>query len=237
MEQDSARLLELTDGWVVAVALLAKGSVAPMNLAPSALHRPEDDLQCVFDFLAGEVLERLEESSRELLLQLALLPSFTAQMAAQLTGRSDALPLLSRLHRDYLLVERHGETGFRLHDLLRMFLVQRGALERDERARAALSVRAALLLANNDQLPAAIELLAASRSWVALARPPRSPRRVAWQRWAAPSTASLPRRGTHGPGSSIGAPWRGSVMQGEGPSRWRRGPSTLFGRRATRPAA
>ena len=86
-------------------------------------------------------------------------------MATELTGRSDAVALLSKLRRDYLLVERHGESSFRLHDLLRMFLLERGALERDETTQVALSVRAAWLLAESDQFPAAVELLAACRSW------------------------------------------------------------------------
>ncbi|HKO91378.1 MAG TPA: winged helix-turn-helix domain-containing protein [Polyangiaceae bacterium] len=167
-ERDGARLLAQTDGWAVAVALLAKGSTS-LQLAPSVLRQPEDELQGIFDFVAGEVFETLDAPSRELLLQFALLPSFTASMAQELTGSGDAVPLLSRLHRDYLLVERHGEAGFRLHDLLRMFLLQRGAFEQDEPARAALSVRAALLLADNDQFPAAVELLVATRSWRALA--------------------------------------------------------------------
>jgi DNA-binding winged helix-turn-helix (wHTH) protein len=165
---ESARLLELTDGWAVAVALLAKVSLAPTNRAQSALGSPEDDLQSIFDFLAGEVFERLQGSTRELLLEVALLPSFTAAMVVELTGRSDAVALLSKLHRDYLLVERHGENSFRLHDLLRMFLLERGARERDETTHAALSVRAAWLLAESDQFPAAAELLAACRSWVTL---------------------------------------------------------------------
>ena len=166
--RDSARLLELTDGWAVAVALLTKASAAPAKRAQSALRSPEDDLQDIFDFLAGEVFGRLEVSTRELLLEVALLPSFTAAMAVELTGRSDAVALLSKLHRDYLLVERHGESSFRLHDLLRMFLLERGARERDEKTHRALSVRAAELLAENDQFSAAVELLAASRNWVTL---------------------------------------------------------------------
>jgi ATP/maltotriose-dependent transcriptional regulator MalT len=166
--RDSARLLELTDGWAVAVALLAKASSKPTNRAQSALESPEGDLQAIFDFLASEVFERLEGSTRELLLQLALLPSFTAAMAVELTGRSDAVALLSKLHRDYLLVERHGQNSFRLHDLLRMFLQERGALTRDEKAHTELCVRAAWLLAESDQFPAAVELLASCRSWVTL---------------------------------------------------------------------
>jgi ATP/maltotriose-dependent transcriptional regulator MalT len=166
--RDSARLLELTDGWAVAVALLARASQAPTNRAQSAFGNPEDDLQSIFDFLAGEVFERLEASTRELLLQVALLPSFTTAMAVELTGKSDAVALLSKLHRDYLLVERHGAGSFRLHDLLRMFLVARGTLERDGSTHAALCVRAAGLLAESDQFPAAVDLLAGCRSWVTL---------------------------------------------------------------------
>ena len=42
--RDSARLLELTDGWAVAIALLAKASLAPAHRAQSALGSREDDL-------------------------------------------------------------------------------------------------------------------------------------------------------------------------------------------------
>jgi hypothetical protein len=169
--RESARLLELTDGWAVAVALLAKASLKPTNRAqssPGSPERPERDLQSIFDFLACEVFDRLEGSTRELLLQLALLPSFTTAMAVELTGRTDAVALLSKLHRDYLLVERHGQNSFRLHDLLRMFLQDRGALTRDEKAHAEICVRAAWLLAESDQFPAAVELLASCRSWETL---------------------------------------------------------------------
>ena len=166
--RDSARLLELTDGWAVAIALLAKASLAPTHRAQSALGSREDDLQSIFDFLAGEVFEGLDPSTQALLLEVALLPSFTAEMAVELTGRRDAVALLSKLHLEYLLVERHGENSFRLHDLLRMFLVARGAHTRDEKTHAEICVRAAELLAESDQFPAAVELLASCRSWQTL---------------------------------------------------------------------
>jgi LuxR family transcriptional regulator, maltose regulon positive regulatory protein len=166
--RDSARLMELTDGWAVAIALLAKASLAPTHRAQPALGSREDDLQSIFDFLAGEVFEGLEAPTRELLLEVALLPSFTAAMAVELTGRRDAAVLLSKLHLEYLLVERHGENSFRLHDLLRMFLVERGTRTRDEKTHLEICERAATLLAESDQFPAAIELLAGCRSWITL---------------------------------------------------------------------
>lgn len=56
----------------------------------------------------------------------------------------------------------------KVFDLLRMFLLEQGALMRDEDAHAEICIRAARLLAESDQFQAAVDLLAACRSWVML---------------------------------------------------------------------
>jgi LuxR family transcriptional regulator, maltose regulon positive regulatory protein len=166
---EAARLLSLTSGWAVAVTLLVKAPLPSSRLTPeSAKVQFEDSLQSVFEFLVGEVFEGLDAATRKLLLQIALLPTFTAAMVADLTGRSDAVPALSKLHGDHLLLERHGESGFRLHDLFRMFLLHRAEVEFDPATRRALSVRGAHLLAESDQFVAAVDLLTGSKSWTEL---------------------------------------------------------------------
>jgi LuxR family transcriptional regulator, maltose regulon positive regulatory protein len=167
---DSAHLLALTGGWTVAVALLVKWHSAHAHFAHGPLTRgPDDELQAVFDFLACEVFAQLDAASRVLLPPLALLPSFTAAMAVELTGRHDVVPMLQKLQREQLLVERQGEDRFRLHDLLRVFLLQRQLSTEDAACRCVLSVRAAWLLAGDDQFSAAAELLIESHSWTDLA--------------------------------------------------------------------
>jgi LuxR family maltose regulon positive regulatory protein len=165
---DSSTLMALTDGWAVAVALLARSRTGVVLSRPAG--QPEaDDLETVFHFLATEIVDRLEPAARALLDAVALLPSFSANMAAELTGHPQAPALLMELYRDHLLLERQGDSDFRLHDLFRRFLHDRSRrTARDENDWNALSVRAARLLARHDQFPSAVELLVESTNWPAL---------------------------------------------------------------------
>lgn len=166
----SEALLALTDGWAVAVTLLARRAATDARLEQEPLAEASaEELEAVFGFLAEEILKRLDPSVRDLLLQVALLPSFTAEMASALSGRADARALLARVHREHLLIERHGAHDFRLHDLFRMFLRERARVVFGDEAWRTLAVRAARLLADNDQFQSAVDLLVAAESWAALA--------------------------------------------------------------------
>jgi LuxR family maltose regulon positive regulatory protein len=167
--KDAVELLSLTDGWAVAVSLLSRQLANPERVASRAKTRwRAKKLDTVFPFLATEVLEQLDPGARELLLDVALLPSFTATMAATLSGRTDAAQLLAKLSDDHLLLERQGENGFRLHDLFRAFLLERGRRHHGEEAWRALSVHAAMLLSDREEFQEATELLRAAAAWQAL---------------------------------------------------------------------
>jgi LuxR family transcriptional regulator, maltose regulon positive regulatory protein len=164
-ENESAAHAALADGWAVAVTLLAKRD--PSRPARSLAHF-EDNLESVFDYLASEIFDRLPKPTQTLLLRISLLPTFTASMAGELAEQPDAERILSDLRRDHLLLVRHGATDFRLHDLFRAFLLRRGRRQHGAAAWNELSSRAAELLAEHQQLTAAIDLLVASSSWPSL---------------------------------------------------------------------
>jgi hypothetical protein len=136
------RLLALTQGWAAGVALLARASSAGRGL------EGDGSLAPVFDYLANEVVDRLEPATQAALSELALFPSFSANMAAELTGRRDMPELLARLHADQLLLERQGDSHYRLHDLLRRLLLERGRATHTDHAWRGLQSRATFLLAD-----------------------------------------------------------------------------------------
>lgn len=164
-EKESAELVALADGWAVAITLLAKRD----RSRPARSHAHlEDNLESVFDYLASEIFDRLPEPTRTLLLRISLLPTFTAPMAAELAEEPEAERRLAELRRDHLLIVRHGTADFRLHDLFRAFLLRRGRRQHGAKAWKELSSRAAELLAQHQQLTAAIDLLVAASNWSAL---------------------------------------------------------------------
>jgi ATP/maltotriose-dependent transcriptional regulator MalT len=164
----AAELLAMTDGWAVAVALLAKRQVSAFSEEAGLPGiGPPGPLDTLFQYFGSEIFERLDGPTRELLLDVALFPFFTSAMAAELSGRKDAAKLLLRVHREHLLVEQEA-AGFRLHDLLRRFLLRRSKEVRPDEDRASRALRAARILARADQFQAAAELLIATNQWVAL---------------------------------------------------------------------
>lgn len=167
---DSAELLARTDGWAALVALFARSRSGPDVLGrpiarthDGAAHAVALANESAYRYLTTEIVDQLEPEQRELLLDLAAFPAFTAEMATALAGRADTLARLARLHADHALVERHGEARFRIHDLLRELLVARARV--DVARWNAVAVKAARLLAADDQVEAAFELLAGASAW------------------------------------------------------------------------
>jgi len=155
---DCDRLVHSTRGWAVAISLLArvpeKGSPPKVTAARSAAA-----MVSVFEYLAAELFERLQPDERTLLPMLALLPRFSAEMATRLTDRDDAPAILRRLERDHLLLEDHGDGRYKLHDLLRAFLLERFRSQHASERRHELCVRAARLLEDGADFEVAAELL------------------------------------------------------------------------------
>jgi hypothetical protein len=164
------QILEQTEGWPVAVSLLASalragsGKWLSGTARPPAL--PEGGREAIFDFLFSEVLDHLSEGERELLLELALLPNFDAAGARQVSQRADAARLLQHLSRDLLLLEVDAEGRYRCHPLLRELLLERGREHFDAERQSELLVRSAQALAASDDFSLAVQLLARAEDWL-----------------------------------------------------------------------
>ncbi|HMJ75369.1 MAG TPA: hypothetical protein VK507_05325, partial [Iamia sp.] len=120
-----AAVVEAVNGWATGVHLLGRslarhdhGDRAAAGIDPDAL----------YDYLADEVLGDEPADVLALLEDVAVLPVVTAEAARRLSGRDDAGEILAelarRLHFLVLTVDR--STGvFRLHELVRSFLLRR----------------------------------------------------------------------------------------------------------------
>jgi DNA-binding SARP family transcriptional activator len=114
-------VLRAARGWAAGLVLLSEQAAGSVSyVAPAAIAAG----QPLFDYFAREVYERLGEIDRRFMELTALLPAFTAQSSATITGREDAAAMLDELHRRRLFVTRAGN-GYVYHDLFRGFLLGR----------------------------------------------------------------------------------------------------------------
>lgn len=128
-------LLERTQGWPAGLRLALSGGA---GRAPAASDR------VLFDFLATEVIDRLEPALRDFLVHTAVLPELTAVRAAAVSGLARAAEWLDQVDRLGLFATplEGPEPTLKLHDLFREALLRR--LDREPTAlRHALWTRAA----------------------------------------------------------------------------------------------
>ncbi|MET7516016.1 LuxR C-terminal-related transcriptional regulator [Streptomyces sp. NPDC005480] len=109
-------LVDRTRGWAAGLCLCA---LAARESAEPELYLKEfeADRSTVADFLLAEVLKRQPEETQDLLLRVSVLQRFGPDLANALTGRTDAEPLLTELHRANAFVEDLGHSLYRLHPL------------------------------------------------------------------------------------------------------------------------
>jgi ATP/maltotriose-dependent transcriptional regulator MalT len=165
-----AQMHERTQGWAAGLVLMLEHAKLSGKVADLPGDAPP---QAVFDYLAGEIFERFEPATRELLLRIACLPRMTAAVAQSLSGEPRAGRLLVNLAlNNYFVSEARSEEGriYQLHPLLRDFLRGRALLALPEAFGEAHLRRAAGLLLEARQVEDAVALLVECRDWAELAR-------------------------------------------------------------------
>ena len=163
---DASRSLHRrTQGWAAgAVLMLEHAKVMGVEAEPPADETP----QAIFDYVAGEIFDDFEPTTRDFLLSTACMPQLTAEMAARVSGYSKAGALLTNLARNnYFVTERRvdGERVYQFHRLLGEFLRARArdALGPDDWAR--LARRSGRLLAEAGRIDEAVSLLLDEAQW------------------------------------------------------------------------
>jgi DNA-binding SARP family transcriptional activator len=160
------KLYSKTQGWAAGLILMLEQAGVD-----DALGEPQDlsTPQLVFDYLAGEIFQKSDSRTQELLLRTSCLSQMTAAMAAEMSGNADAGALLAHLYQNNYFVslkQARPEPVYQYHPLMRDFLMSRApeTLARDELS--ALQRKAAVLLTATGQVSEAVALLREAGDWL-----------------------------------------------------------------------
>lgn len=161
---DARSMHERSGGWAAGLVLLAQRA---RDESAASMTAPGPG---VFDYFAGEILDRAAPAHRDVMLCTALLPEISRDAAIALTGRVDAPEVLEDLHRrQYFTDRRAGSTPtWRYHDLFREFLQARLAQSTDPKTLARLRRQAGALLADTGAPGDAVVLYRQAGDWEAI---------------------------------------------------------------------
>ena len=111
-------LHNMTEGWAVGLILASKVSDLAQSVSPNSD-------TAVFDYFAEEVLNKLDNKSKEFLLTTSILPNMRESVITKLTGDENAGNILASLYRNHLFIEKLelSEPGYVYHPLFKNFLV------------------------------------------------------------------------------------------------------------------
>ena len=122
-ESTIRHLHKRSGGWAAGLVLLLKEVQTVSQDDDFASTRTPE---VVFDYLAGEIFNKVDSQSRDFLLKTAFLPMMTIRTAKEITGIADAEGILSSLHRDNCFTEKSStEPFYKYHILFKEFLISR----------------------------------------------------------------------------------------------------------------
>ena len=158
------RLNESADGWAAGLVLLLEHLQTTGGERGASHERPS---QVLFDYFAGEIFDKTDPETRDILLQTAFLPTVTAPAAAALTGRPDAGEVLDELHRRSYFIDRQSssEPAYQYHALFREFLLAQARRTIPAARLAGIRCAAADLVEAAGQVEPATELLREAKEW------------------------------------------------------------------------
>jgi LuxR family maltose regulon positive regulatory protein len=159
------KLYNKTQGWAAGLILMLEQAGIGESLGePQDLSTP----QLVFDYLAGEIFQKSDSRTQELLLNTPYLSQMTAAMAEEVTGQDDAGAILAHLYQNNYFVslkQAQPEPVYQYHPLMREFLLSRAAEALGKERRIELQRASAALLESIGQASEAVALLRETNDW------------------------------------------------------------------------
>ncbi len=167
------QLYERTQGWAAGLVLMLEqdmqgGAKEGFSALPDA-----GAGQPVFDYLAGEILQKSDAGTQEFLLRTAFLAQMTSAMAEQLTADARAGQILASLHRNNYFVslrQAGPEPVFQYHPMFRDFLLARARESLPKERRRELQRASASLMQAAGLGEEAVSLHRDAHDWEAMAR-------------------------------------------------------------------
>ena len=151
-----------SEGWVAGLVLLLTHERLAKNNAEQA---DIGSREAVFNYFAGEIFDRSNPDTQDLLLSTAYFPKFNARMAHEVSNNVIAAQILEKLYRGNFFTLRHSagaEPTYQYHALFREFLRAKAGKSFSEAKHSAVKQRCALLLEADGQLEEAVFLYLAS---------------------------------------------------------------------------
>ncbi len=156
-------MLRRSQGWTAGLVLMLErpgtDSIAEGGETPGQ--------QQVFNYLAGEVFQRADPITQDVLLQSALLPTMDARTVRQLTDIPGSEHILAELaDKHYFTYQLTAQAKvYQYHPLFREFLLSTLSTRYTADAVKVLKCKAARLLADDGEVEDAIALMQQTASW------------------------------------------------------------------------
>lgn len=160
-------IYERTQGWAAGLVLMTGVfKSVPDIKQPLANFLPET----IFDYFAGEILNRLDNDTRDFLLKSCFLTDMTVNAAEKLTNNVRAGQILSRLNRNNFFTERYASTDvvYSYHPLFREYLLNRLTELHSREDKVLLQKRAAQFLEEAGRPEDAAPLFIQAEDWQSL---------------------------------------------------------------------
>ena len=158
-----------THGWAAGVVLMLEqgrdGDILDSAKLPSGQ-------KLLFDYFAGEILNRSDPLVREFLLKTALFPKVSADAARAISGIEKSREILDDLtRRNYFTLRHTGPGGdtYQYHPLFREFLLKTAEGNYSPEGLARLRTLAGETLIESGQINEGVDLLIAAQAWPLLA--------------------------------------------------------------------
>jgi LuxR family transcriptional regulator, maltose regulon positive regulatory protein len=113
------KIYKLTEGWVIALCMIAQQVHYNQNLSGLEEHSSLNDL---FQYLAMEVFSKQPSIIQQFLEQTCVIEELTEEICSEIVGIAGASTLLDQLIEKNLFIQKIGEKQYRFHALFKEFL-------------------------------------------------------------------------------------------------------------------
>lgn len=157
------------DGWAAGLILMIEMAKTSET---GKLQLGDIGREGIFDYFAKEIIDKIDEGTRDFLLKTAFLPRVSVPMAERMSGSGNAGPILERLSRNHFFTQKHiqDQVFYQYHPLFREFLLYRSRNSFDAPALSGIMRRASVILGESGMIEDAAALAIEDRDWDALTR-------------------------------------------------------------------